>query len=126
VESSNKNRIKMTTDYYQLIINETAIYPKEMGIAYCTLGLTDEAGEVAGKIKKLFRDKDLHITGIVHEEDKQEIAKELGDVLWYITALANELGLSLNEIMEMNFKKLVKRKSNGTLKGSGDNREDDV
>jgi len=116
----------MTTDYYQLIINHTAIYPKEMGIAYCTLGLTDEAGEVAGKIKKLFRDKDLHITGIVHEEDKQEIAKELGDVLWYITALANELGLSLNEIMEMNFKKLVKRKSNGTLKGSGDNREDDV
>jgi NTP pyrophosphatase (non-canonical NTP hydrolase) len=120
--SSNKNRIKMSTDEYQSIINETAVYPKDMGIAYCTMGLTDEAGEVAGKIKKLFRDKDLHITGIVHEEDKQEIAKELGDVLWYITALANELDLSLNDIMEMNYNKLTKRKETGTLKGSGDNR----
>lgn len=112
----------MSTDDYQSIIKKTAVYPEEMGIAYCTMGLADEAGEVAGKIKKLFRDKDLHITGIVHEEDKQEIAKELGDVLWYITALANELDLSLNDIMEMNYNKLTKRKETGTLKGSGDNR----
>jgi len=114
---------------YQKIIEETAIFPKEIGIAYCAMGLTGEAGEVADKIKKLYRDKEFNTLDkvgrmIVIDEERHAIAKELGDVLWYITALANEFGLSLEEIAQMNYDKLIKRRKTNTLHGSGDNREE--
>ena len=87
-------------------------------IGYLTLGLVDEAGEVAGKFKKLFRDFD----GEMSAEYRLEIIKELGDVLWYMTRMADELGTDLEEIAEINRDKLQSRKDRGVIKGSGDNR----
>ena len=114
---------------YQKIIKKTAIYPKEVGMAYCAMGLTGEAGEVADKIKKLYRDEELaslgEITkGLLIDEHRDSIAKELGDVLWYVTAMANEIDMDLEEIAQMNYDKLLKRRETNTLQGSGDNRED--
>ena len=113
---------------YQKIIKKTAIFPSEIGMAYCAMGLTGEAGEVADKIKKLYRDDELHTLDavtkmILIDERKHDIAKELGDVLWYITAMANEIDMSLEEIAQMNYDKLLKRRETNTLHGSGDNRE---
>ena len=105
---------------YQGIIKETAVYPKEIGVLYCALGLCGEAGEVAEKIKKVYRDNE----GVITEETTKNIKKELGDCLWYITALANELGLTLDQVMETNYNKLIERRLTGTLHGSGDNREE--
>jgi len=79
-----------------------------------TLGLVGETGEVAEKIKKLIRDG----TKVAHEE----ILKELGDVLFYTTALANLYGRGLQDVMKLNIKKLDDRQRRGKLKGSGDNR----
>ena len=109
----------MTIKEYQEIINLTAVYPREIGIMYCTLGLCGEAGEVAEKVKKVFRDNQ----GIVTEDKRHELKKEIGDVLWYCTALASELGFSLEEILEENYNKLIQRRKTNTLHGSGDNRE---
>lgn len=113
---------------YQTIIEKTAIYPKQIGLAYCAMGLTGEAGEVAEKIKKLYRDGASSEGGLPTIEHNQSIIpslkKELGDVIWYISALASELGLTLEEVMEANYNKLMKRKETGTLQGSGDDREE--
>ncbi len=119
----------MDNKKYQEIIEKTAIFPKSIGVAYCAMGLAGEAGEVADKIKKLYRDKELFKLDevgktILFEENKRDIAKELGDVIWYITALANLFDLTLDEIMEMNYNKLMKRRETNTLHGSGDNREE--
>ena len=104
---------------YQKKSRETVIYPnKDNNFVYPTLGLAGEAGEVANKIKKFLRDNQ----GIVSEENKQEVKKELGDVLWYVAQLATELGLSLDGIAEANIEKIMLRKKNGELSGSGDNR----
>jgi NTP pyrophosphatase (non-canonical NTP hydrolase) len=105
---------------YQEEASETAIYPGEntiMGLAYCGLGL-GEAGEVQGKIKKILRDSD----GVYSPEQAYEIAKELGDALWYIAMVAKELGYDLEDIAQMNLDKLGDRRERGVLKGSGDNR----
>lgn len=130
------NVINMTIQDYQKIIALTAIYPKEIGLAYCALGLTGEAGEVAEKIKKLYRDglgsdhtykewgllKDTEDPDIINF--KNNLKKEIGDVLWYCTALAHELGLDLEDIMQTNYDKLIKRRETNTLHGNGDNREE--
>ena len=115
---------------YQQIIKKTAVFPKDIGIAYCAMGLTGEAGEVADKIKKLYRDEGLTTLtawgqNVVIQKNKKAIAKELGDVLWYITALANEFDMELEEIAQMNYDKLIKRRETDTLHGSGDNRENE-
>lgn len=110
----------LTFDEYQKQAITTAL-PINGGsgdFMYRTLGLTNEAGEVAGKVKKILRDKE----GKLSEADKVEIAKEMGDVLWYLQALADYLGVSLGEIAEQNLEKVLGRKSRGTLQGSGDNR----
>lgn len=83
---------------------------------YPTLGLTGEAGEIANKVKKLQRD------GVQMSELKDDIAAELGDVLWYAAALATEFGLSLDVIAQSNLLKLESRKARGVIGGSGDNR----
>lgn len=114
----------MDIQEYQTIIGKTAVFPKEIGLAYCAMGLTGEAGEVSDKVKKLYRDKDYLNTNEITETDKNAIAKELGDVLWYLTATSNLIGYSLEEIMEMNYKKLMLRRSTNTLHGEGDNREE--
>jgi NTP pyrophosphatase (non-canonical NTP hydrolase) len=86
--------------------------------AYLSIGLSEEAGEVAGKIKKLFRDDD----GILNPIVKESIGQELGDTLWYLSVLANKLGYSLEDIANLNINKRATRKKRGTEKGSGDNR----
>jgi NTP pyrophosphatase (non-canonical NTP hydrolase) len=108
----------MEFNTYQAMAAETAIYPQNCAITYPALGLTGEAGEVAEKVKKILRDK----KGLPTPEDVAEIAKELGDVLWYISALAKDLGLNMNDIATANLEKLASRKSRGVLQGSGDNR----
>lgn len=108
----------MELNEYQKRALETAIYPKEAKIVYPTLGLTGEAGEVADKVKKVIRDNN----GDFSVERRLELAKELGDVLWYIATLANDLGYTLEEIGVMNNKKLSSRKERGVINGNGDNR----
>lgn len=104
---------------YQKLSRKTAIYPqKGENFIYPTLGLAGEAGEVAEKIKKVLRDN----RGVIDEPRKEEIAKELGDVLWYLAQIATELGLSLEEVAQDNLKKLSSRQKRKRLSGSGDNR----
>lgn len=109
----------MTFKEYSQIIKETAIYPKNIGLIYCTLGLCGEAGEVSEKVKKIYRDNN----GEINEETRRLLLKELGDVLWYITSASNELGSSLEEVAKINFEKLVTRRQTNTLHGNGDDRE---
>lgn len=87
-------------------------------IVYPTLGLTNEAGEVAGKVKKIFRDRD----GVVSDEDREALKGELGDVLWYLTQICTDLGLSLEEVAQANIDKLFSRLERGQIRGDGDNR----
>lgn len=98
---------------YQKRAKSTAIYPEAYKLVYPALGLAGEAGEVAEKIKKSIRDGNLDVEGL---------KKELGDVLWYIAAIANDIEFDLNEIAQMNLDKLESRKNRGVLGGSGDNR----
>lgn len=108
----------MTLNEYQNKALETAQYPEAHRIIYPTLGLTGEAGEVSDKVKKVLRD----FKGDFSEDRRRELAKELGDVLWYIATLSHDLGYSLEEIGEMNYAKLASRKQRGVIGGNGDNR----
>ena len=108
----------MDINEYQNKARETALYPSNQGLVYCALGLTGEAGEVADKIKKIIRDKG----GVVSAEDRMALAKELGDVLWYLANLSFELNLALDFVALENVEKLSSRKERGVISGSGDNR----
>ena len=103
----------MTFNEYQEEAKKTAIYPTEYRLVYPTLGLTGEAGEVAEKVKKMVRDGKLDTDGL---------KKELGDVLWYLAALASDLGVTLEEVAADNVAKLRSREERGVIGGSGDNR----
>jgi len=109
----------MNFNDYQTKSRKTAQFPS-IGhpVIYPTLGLVNEAGEVAGKIKKVFRDKG----GEINEETRSALKAELGDVLWYLAQVATELDLSLDEIAEYNIDKLMDRLERGKIKGDGDNR----
>lgn len=107
---------ELTLDEYQKMAMETAIYPQP--IIYPTLGLTGEAGEVSDKVKKVLRDDNPVFT----DEKKLEIAKEIGDVLWYCATLSHDIGFKLSDIGKMNSDKLHSRQLRGKLHGSGDNR----
>ena len=108
----------MTLNEYQQKALETAVYPQEFKIIYPSLGLTGEAGECADKVKKVIRDNGEQFT----EEKKYELAKEIGDVLWYCATFANDIGFDLETIGQMNNDKLHSRQERGVLGGSGDNR----
>jgi len=111
--------MKYGVSEYQKLVLDHAIYPnKGSNTTYPALGLAEEAGEVAGKIKKAQRDDG----GVITKKRKNAIKKELGDCLWYITAECNELGISLDEIITANVNKMFGRRKRGTLHGSGDNR----
>lgn len=104
---------------YQEKAKNTARYPNiGSNFTYPTLGLASESGEVAGKIKKVIRDKN----GVIDDDTRIEIMKELGDVLWYLSQLATELNLSLDDIANENLKKLFSRMERNTIHGDGDNR----
>jgi len=98
---------------YQSRAHTTSITPPGYAILYPALGLAGEAGEVANKVKKLIRDGAL---------DKDAVAQEMGDVLWYLAELATDLGLDLDRIAEDNLARLADRKARGAIHGSGDER----
>lgn len=115
---------------YQKKAHMTADYPEgricgtQTGVdtfvhyLYPALGLAEEAGEVAGKYAKAIRDEE----GVISEERKAAIVKELGDVLWFVAELATCLEVDLDLVAEMNLQKLASRKARGVIGGSGDNR----
>jgi NTP pyrophosphatase (non-canonical NTP hydrolase) len=104
---------------YQTKSRATAKYPAiGHAVIYPTLGLVNEAGEVAGKIKKVFRDKNGEIT----PETREALKAELGDVLWYLAQTCTELELSLDDVAESNLTKLLDRQARGKIQGDGDNR----
>ena len=115
---SNKYKKVSDLDMYQQVAKQTAIYPREQAIIYPTLGLTGEAGEVANKVKKIIRDRTIEN----HESLIQEISAEIGDCLWYISVLADDIGIKLSDIANANLEKLANRKEKGTIHGSGDTR----
>src|SRR5512136_3313860 len=104
---------------YQTKSRRTAKYPS-IGhpVIYPTLGLTNEAGEVAGKIKKIFRDKG----GVIGEVEREALKSELGDVLWYLAQVCTELEIPLDEVAEHNIEKLYSRLERGKIGGEGDKR----
>lgn len=106
----------MQANEFQDACAETAVYPKDSGVLYTMLGLSNEAGEVLGKYKKFIRDGG-HWTDV-----RADLKKELGDVLWYAAMLAKELDYDLSDVMDAVVLKLQGRKARGTLRGSGDDR----
>lgn len=108
----------MKLNEYHSKAYETAQYPKEVGLAYVTMGLAGEAGEIANKVKKVYRDKG----GYLDLETAESLAKELGDVLWYVAMTAKECGYSLESIAKMNIEKLASRHARGVIGGDGDDR----
>jgi NTP pyrophosphatase (non-canonical NTP hydrolase) len=102
-----------TFSKYQGETGKTAVYPEETPLQYLALGITGEAGEIADKIKKKKRDGEL---------DKEDLSKEIGDVLWYLSQLASQLNRDLGEIAEENIEKLQDRDKRDKISGSGDNR----
>lgn len=110
----------MTFDEYQKRAQETAIANPDplMDKTIWAMGVAGEAGEVIEKWKKIV----AYHEGKISEEDRKELGKELGDVVWYIAQFAHSLDLSLNEIMQQNLSKLADRKKRGVQKGKGDNR----
>ncbi|HBA83319.1 MAG TPA: hypothetical protein DCZ95_04410 [Verrucomicrobia bacterium] len=105
---------------YQAGAMKTAVYPGcgEGNWTYPALGLAGETGEICEKLKKAIRDEG----GKVGPERKEAIAKELGDVLWYVAALCTELGFEMSDVAENNLKKLSERKAANKIHGDGDNR----
>lgn len=117
---TQKEKKQLNFDEYQLETAKTAIYPEAgsgsiLALSYLGLGASNEAGEVAGKIKKIIRDGDT-------PERREATLKEIGDTLWYLSQLANEMGESLELIAAANIGKLADRKERGVLTGDGDNR----
>jgi len=100
-------------DAYQDFTDETAIYPPEKGLEYTALGLASEAGEFAGKVKKMIRDNNY---------DTEAMIAELGDVLWYVARAAAELDVHLSDVAKDNVEKLKSRMERNKLGGSGDGR----
>jgi len=98
---------------YQRSASKTAIYPDEHRILYPALGLAGEAGEVANKVKKILRDGTFN---------REAIADEVGDCLWYIAALCRDLKVDMGELAQKNLDKLADRKERNVLQGSGDTR----
>lgn len=115
-------RVTKLDDYQEKIIKtdtfkETSnvLHP---GMLEKIMGLTGEAGEVSDKFKKIIRDKN----GVISDEDREALVKELGDTLWYIASISRYLGVPLSEVAEKNVEKLYGRLKRGTLAGDGDNR----
>ena len=109
----------MKLSEYQKKSRATAGYPAiGHGVVYPALGLAGEAGEIANKVKKIFRDDDGKLT----PERQEQLKKELGDVLWYVAQVADQLEFDLEEVAQLNLDRLASRQQRGTIKGDGDDR----
>ena len=110
----------MTFEEYQKQARTTILEVDDdmAALYYRTLGLTNEAGEFAGKVKKLIRDDG----GELSAEAKEALVSELGDVLWYIMALSEYLNVPMEQLAKANVEKVLSRKERNMLRGSGDNR----
>jgi len=105
-------------DYQRESRKTWSLIHTDHAIVYPTLGLTNEAGEVAGKVKKIFRDKG----GKISDQDREALKQELGDVLWYLTQICTELDITLQEVAETNIDKLFSRLERDQIRGDGDHR----
>ena len=108
----------MEMNAYQNEALRTAVYPTASAIEYTALGLVSEAGEVAGKVKKMIRDNG----GILTEDIRTALMDEYSDVLWYVSEGARALGYSLDAVAAHNLNKLADRQKRGVLQSSGDTR----
>lgn len=114
----------MDFDQYQYRAKSSAVYPEEYKVIYPALGLADEAGETVGKVKKWLRGDNGLVANpnAVDQETRDAIIGEMGDVLWYLAALAGDLHVDLDFVAQENLRKLASRVARGVVKGSGDNR----
>ena len=103
----------MNLNTYQIWSRSVSVYPEHKAIEYLSLGLCSEAGEFAGKTKKYIRDLSWN---------SDAAKQELGDVLWYVARLADEMNMSLEELAQLNHDKLVDRQARNVIQGNGDNR----
>lgn len=104
--------------YQRAAARTGALIATDHPIVYPTLGLANEAGEVAGKVKKIFRDRQ----GVITDADREALTLELGDVLWYLSEICTRLGIRLEDVAERNVAKLADRASRGVIGGEGDTR----
>lgn len=113
----------MNLNEYQAQVGKTALYPRVgNNFIYPALGLAGETGEVVEKIKKLIRNDGIETPDRVPPEKRDEIVKEMGDVLWYLAQLSTELGVSFGTVAERNIEKLASRMERGVIESEGDNR----
>lgn len=123
VKEYNENKEELTFNLYQALASKTAVFPGQDsvgGAMYLALGLCGEAGEVAEKIKKYFRDGIPE--GMDPDDWIEEVTKEVGDVLWYASQLLAQFGVKFSDAGVVNLEKLASRAERGKLGGSGDNR----
>ena len=111
---------RATISEYNAFVKSMKVYPERFAVIYPALGLTGEAGEISEKVKKWLRGDNGGQA--MTDELREAILLELGDPLWYITSLADDLGYTLQDVIDANVNKLNSRKERGVLKGSGDNR----
>ena len=104
---------------YEKFVLSTQKYPRDVANEYLIMGLVSEAGEVAGVWKRFLRQD---ISNLKKSDIEEQLLQELGDVLWYVTALCLQNNISLEELIAINTEKLAKRLENNTIKGKGDNR----
>lgn len=115
-EKEHAMKIDSFNDYQRQSRRTWSLIHTDHPIVYPTLGLVNEAGEVAGKVKKIFRDKQ----GVISAEDREALKQELGDVLWYLAQIATEIGVELDEVAGANLSKLFDRLERGKIRGEGD------
>jgi NTP pyrophosphatase (non-canonical NTP hydrolase) len=119
-----KGVTRMNFNDYQDKAEATAIYKDKDKLLYTSLGLAGEAGEIANKVKKIIRDKDFEgnaVDSLTYTE-KEALVHELGDVLWYVSAIASDLGFNLATVAIENLNKLQSRAERNKIGGSGDDR----
>lgn len=109
---------------YQRFVKENKLpsitnLPQNVQLLYATAEIGGESGEITEKVKKIFRDKN----GVVTEEDRKLLKKEIGDVLWGLASISDVLDLQLQDILELNVQKCKERIKTNTISGDGDERE---
>jgi NTP pyrophosphatase (non-canonical NTP hydrolase) len=104
--------------YQELTTKMAMVAGDDKRLLIYIMGLSGETGEVSEKFKKMYRDAG----GVMSSEFKEDVKKELGDVLWYVSSIAHELGFTLEEIAEANINKIESRRARNVQHGNGDDR----